>query len=90
MRAYFVRVFILLIVVATVVFVAHRLIGLTPVAGDAAGGVLGILALVVAVAGSYVVHWRTVRCPRCERWSVPLGINGFAPRTCPRCQTQLR
>lgn len=90
MRAYFVRVLILLIGVAAVTLVTHKLIGLTHLAGDAAGGVLGALALVMAVGGSYVVHWKTVRCPNCERWLVPLGINGFAPSTCPHCQTQLR
>ena len=54
------------------------------------GIVVGLLALVGVVGGSYLLHWRIVRCPACERWLVPQGINGFAPRTCPHCKASLR
>jgi hypothetical protein len=63
---------------------------MTPLGAGAAAGVVGALGLVAVVGGSYVIHWKTVRCPACERWLVPLGINGFAPSACPHCKAQLR
>jgi hypothetical protein len=88
MRAYFVRVVALLFLVTALLLVVLR--WLAPLQGDRAGLALGIVALVGAVGGSYVVHWKTVRCPACERWLIPLGINGFAPRFCPHCKAELR
>ena len=86
MRAYFVRVLLLVVAVVVALFMARAVVG----ASTAAGAVLGVVALVSIVGGSYVVHWKTVRCPKCDRWLVPLGVNGFAPSKCPHCEAQLR
>jgi hypothetical protein len=86
MRSYFVRVLLLVAAVVVVLFVSRAVLGASPTVG----AVLGVAALVGVVGGSYVVHWKTVRCPSCERWLAPLGVNGFAPSQCPHCKAQLR
>ena len=84
-RSYFLRVVILL-VVAPLVLYALRL----ALPGDTGGLLVGLAALIGVVGGAYLIHWKTVRCPACERWLVPLGMNGFAPAACPNCKTPLR
>jgi len=89
MRAYYLRVALLLVSAPIALYVMLALLRLV-LASTTAGAVTGIVALTGLVGGSYAVHWATVRCPSCERWLVPLGVNGFAPRVCPHCATQLR
>ncbi len=89
MRAYFLRVTLLLLAAPIPIYILLVLLKLF-LAPETAGAVVGVLALVGVVGGAYAVHWATVRCPKCERWLVPLGVNGFAPAACPHCGVPLR
>jgi hypothetical protein len=53
-------------------------------------GIVGIAVMLVIVGGAFALHRRNVRCPACSAWLVPVGVNGFAPSTCPKCKADLR
>lgn len=88
--AYLWRVVLWLVVGGTgaafVVAFAARLFAETP----AIVGGIGFAAMVAVVGGALLIHRAYVRCPQCQGWLVPVGMNGFAPRTCPRCSADLR
>jgi hypothetical protein len=86
-RTYYVRVVVVIVATLAQLFVARTLLGAFT---STSGLFVGIGALVFMVGGSYVVHWKTVRCPKCERWLVPLGINGVAPNACSHCRAALQ
>ena len=53
---------------------------------DAVSGAFGIAIVLGVVGGVIAVHRATVRCPACNAWLAPVGINGMTPRACPSCK----
>lgn len=53
-------------------------------------GIVGIVVMLAIVGGALAIHRRNVRCPACNAWLVPVGMNGLAPTSCPSCQADLR
>jgi len=90
-RRYMLRVLGVLVVVPGLGFALIAIVARSPL-GDSAGlmGGLGAGLLVGTVGAAFAVHRKTVRCPACDRWLLPLGMNGYAPSVCPHCDADLR
>lgn len=89
-RSYFLKVLLWIPISGLIAAVAMFLLGqLLP---DAPGvmGVAGILAMLGVVGGALAIYRANVRCPACGAWLVPVGMNGFTPRSCPACKVDLR
>ena len=89
-RSYMARVVAVVVGVPLVGIGLLTLINATVGRSDVVSSVSG-LAIVVGVFGGVVaVHRATVRCPACNAWLVPAGVNGLAPRECPSCKASFR
>lgn len=53
-------------------------------------GPLGIATGLGTFIGAFLVHRATVRCPACNVWVLPVGMNGVVPSQCPGCKVDLR
>jgi len=89
-RTYLVRVLGVIVVVPLVGFVLLTLLNGAFGPSDAIGGAIGLAILFGTVGGALAVHRATVRCPACNAWLVPAGVNGLAPRECPSCKASFR
>ncbi len=85
-RSYMMRVVAVVVGVPLVGIGLLTLINATVGRSELVSGAFG-LAIVVGVFGGVVaVHRATVRCPSCNAWLAPVGINGRTPSSCPACK----
>ncbi|MFT3838977.1 MAG: hypothetical protein QM723_18500 [Myxococcaceae bacterium] len=52
-------------------------------------GAIGIATGVGTLTAALLVHRATVRCPACNKWILPVGVNGMVPSQCPSCKVAL-